>query len=114
MAKTKNRAVKVPSSAKLPKATSSASDDSMRAISKAVADPSRFAVLRKIAHGGCATCGELLEGMDIKAATLSHHLKELESAGLIETAREGKFTRATLKRKVWKNYVSGLKDLLSA
>lgn len=34
--------------------------------------------------------GELGEGMDIAPSTLSHHLKELHRAGLIEMQRRGK------------------------
>jgi ArsR family transcriptional regulator len=39
-------------------------------------------------------------------------MKELESAGLIETEKEGKFVRATFRRKVWKRYLIELKGLL--
>ena len=37
-------------------------------------------------------------------------MKELESAGLIETERKGRFLSATLQRKVWKSYLSELKS----
>ena len=34
--------------------------------------------------------GQLGEGLDIAASTLSHHLKELNRAGLVQMARKGK------------------------
>jgi ArsR family transcriptional regulator len=62
------------------------------AILKALADPRRFEVLERIARSGCAlTCSQTLADLPIAAATLSHHLKELESAGLIRVEREGKY-----------------------
>ena len=94
------------------KKTGEMSVESLLTINKAIADPSRFAVLRKISEGSCASSGDLLVGLQIKAATLSHHLKELEAAGLIDTLREGKSVRAALRRKVWKLYVSTLKRTL--
>ncbi len=87
--------------------------DGILAISRAIADPNRFAVLRRISEGTCTSSVELLEGLEIKAATLSHHLRELEAAGLIMTLREGKSVRAALKRKAWKTYVSALKTVVS-
>lgn len=40
-----------------------------------------------------ASCnvGELAEGLSIVPSTVSHHLKELAAAGLIERVRDGRF-----------------------
>jgi len=62
------------------------------AILKALADPRRFELLEKIVKAGCPLgCAQARAALPISAATLSHHIKELETAGLIEVRREGKF-----------------------
>ena len=59
---------------------------------KALADPKRFELLERLAKASCAlSCSALQPALAIAPATLSHHLKELESAGLIAVRREGKF-----------------------
>lgn len=68
------------------------------AILKALADPRRYELLERIAKAGCPLgCAQALAALPISAATLSHHIKELETAGLIEVRREGKFAYLSLK-----------------
>jgi ArsR family transcriptional regulator len=65
---------------------------------KALADPRRYELLERIAKAGCPLgCTQALAAIPISAATLSHHIKELETAGLIEVRREGKFAYLSLK-----------------
>ncbi len=84
-------------------------EEAMLAISKALADPRRVQVLRKIAGAEGAACMDLRACLAMNPATLSHHMKQLESAGLIATRRDGKFVHATLRRKTWKSYLAHLK-----
>jgi len=44
--------------------------------------------------------GDLGEGMNIVASTLSHHLKELNRAGLIQMERQGKTIQCWVEPKV--------------
>ena len=81
-------------------------------VSKALSDPTRVSILRKIAAGQIR-CGDVRECLGVSAATLSHHMKELERAGLITSQREGRFVNATLEKKAWKQYISELTAMLS-
>ena len=68
------------------------------AILKALADPRRFELLEKIAQANCPLgCAQARAALPISAATLSHHIKELETAGLITVRREGKFHFLSLR-----------------
>jgi ArsR family transcriptional regulator len=93
------------------KPANSLSDRQFRAIARALSDPRRYEILQIIAGKEDCTCAELRETCPISAATLSHHLKELESAGLITIGREGKFAFPTFERDVWKSYLAKLSDL---
>ena len=85
----------------------------LMAISRAIGDPRRFEILRHIAQTDCMACSDLRVQFPISAATLSHHMKELETAGLIDTEKRGRFVDATFQRKVWRRYLGELKRLLS-
>ncbi len=62
------------------------------AVLKALADPKRFELLEKIARANCPLgCAAAHEALAISPATLSHHIKELQTSGLIDVRREGKF-----------------------
>ena len=58
---------------------------------KALADPVRLRLLSMItaAEGGEACVCELTVGFDVSGPTISHHLKVLREAGLIEGDRRG-------------------------
>jgi ArsR family transcriptional regulator, arsenate/arsenite/antimonite-responsive transcriptional repressor len=62
------------------------------ALLKALADPRRFELLERIAKSSCPLgCAQAKSALAISPATLSHHIKELETAGLIRVERVGKF-----------------------
>jgi ArsR family transcriptional regulator, arsenate/arsenite/antimonite-responsive transcriptional repressor len=82
------------------------------AILKALADPRRFELLERIARSSCPLgCTQARDALPISAATLSHHIKELESAGLIHIRREGKFHFLTLRPGVLEGLIALLATL---
>ena len=57
------------------------------------------------------SCAEAKEALCISPATLSHHIKELEAAGLVHVEREGKFIYLSLKSEVWSSLVASLTSI---
>lgn len=85
------------------------------AILKALADPKRFQLLEKIAKAQCPLgCAEARAALAVAPATLSHHIKELESTGLIHAERRGKFVYLSLKPEVWSALIASLAALTPA
>ena len=60
-------------------------------ISKALADATRLRIFEAISASNHMNCGEIVSMRGVTPATVSHHLKILSEAGLIECRREGQF-----------------------
>lgn len=62
----------------------------------ALADPTRRAILARLANGD-ATVGELAEPFEMSLPAVSRHLKVLTEAGLIERSTEAQWRRCSLR-----------------
>jgi DNA-binding transcriptional ArsR family regulator len=91
----------------------------------ALADPTRRAILARLARGE-TTVGELAQPFDISLPAISRHLKVLEHAGLVERAVDAQWRRCRLTgkplleanefleqyRRFWEESLDRLADLL--
>ncbi len=66
------------------------STDRLSTTLQALADPTRRAILARLAQGE-ATVTQLAEPFDMSFPAVSKHLKVLERAGLVEQGREAQF-----------------------
>ena len=74
-------------------------------IAKALSDPRRFALLETIASGReCPQARLCRDFFPLTKATISHHLKELVNAGLVEPEKDGQFMHYRVKRGVLEAY----------
>jgi len=64
----------------------------------ALADPTRRAILARLAKGG-ASVTELAEPFDMSLPAVSKHLKVLERAGLVARGREAQWRPAVLEAR---------------
>lgn len=83
--------------------------DQLAARFKALSDPARLRLLSLIAQRG-EVCGcELVEPLGLSQPTVSHHLKVLYQAGLLERERRGRWVHYRVDQVA----VEGLKEALA-
>ena len=77
-------------------------------IAKALADPRRFAMLEAI--GATNECANqmLCQCFPVSKATISHHIKELTDAGLVESDREGQYMSLRARTDILQAYTAEL------
>ena len=90
------------------------SDAQVQRIARALADPRRYEILQKLSAKDCPTaCMDILQCIGVSPATLSHHMKELETAGLVRCEKKGKFVNYLPQPRVLRAYLDRLKSDLA-
>src|SRR5262245_14564003 len=97
-----------PGSVYLPPQRAMTEDGRVERVAKALADPRRFQILETIAKCDEGGCQSLCEQFPVAQPTMSHHLKELARAGLIETWREGQFVYCRFRSDAVREYLAAL------
>ncbi len=88
-------------------------DNKIAAYAKALAHPARVAILQILLRKNDCICGDIVDELPLSQSTVSQHLKELKSAGLIKGDIEGVRTCYCIDEKEWnlaKQYLNSLFD----
>jgi ArsR family transcriptional regulator, arsenate/arsenite/antimonite-responsive transcriptional repressor len=81
-------------------------------ISKALADRTRLRIFEAISARCDLTCGELVTLRGVTPATISHHLKILTDAGLIECRKDGQFVHSRAVPETVAEYSAALAKIV--
>lgn len=68
---------------------------------KVLGHPARIAILEYIISQKSCICNDLVDEIGLAQATISQHLKELKTAGIIKGTIEGKSVCYCIDEKVW-------------
>jgi ArsR family transcriptional regulator, arsenate/arsenite/antimonite-responsive transcriptional repressor len=69
------------------------------ALFRALGDPARVRIVNMLATAGGEVCGcDLTDGLGLAQPTVSHHLKKLHDAGLLDREQRGEWAYYSLKR----------------
>ena len=71
---------------------------------KVLGHPARIAILDQISRAESCICGELVSEIGLAQATISQHLKELKSIGIIKGNIEGTSVCYCIDYTIWNNY----------
>ena len=82
-------------------------------VSKALADATRLRIFEAISAKKEMNCGEIVSMRGVTPATVSHHLKILQHAGLIDSRREGQFVYSCTVPGVIEAYASALAKIVN-
>src|SRR5277367_577713 len=77
-------------------------------VSKAIADETRLMIFEAISAGKEMNCSEIVAMQGVTPATVSHHLKVLVEANLIECRREGQFVHSRVVPETIREYTQTL------
>jgi ArsR family transcriptional regulator len=82
-------------------------------VARALGDPMRFRIFREIAGKDEVSCRELVARVPVAQPTISHHVKVLSQAGLVEVRKEGAYHFYRARREVLEEHVRLLGDVVA-
>lgn len=75
----------------------------MASLAKALAHPARVAIVETLIKRNSCVCGDLVDELPLSQATVSQHLKELKTAGIIKGTIEGPSICYCIDENAWRD-----------
>lgn len=76
--------------------------DQLARFAKALAHPTRIAILKHLESQSCCFTGDLVDIFPLAQSTISQHLKELKNAGLIQGEVNPPKIKYCINKENWK------------
>ena len=81
---------------------------------KAFAHPARIAILEYLVKTRACICGDLVDELPLAQSTISQHLKELKSIGLIQGDIEGPRINYCINEKAWQEARNDMEEIFGS
>jgi len=78
------------------------STEELAVFAKALAHPTRIAILKYLENQSCCFTGDLVDVLPLAQSTISQHLNELKNAGLVKGELEPPKIRYCINQDTWK------------
>jgi ArsR family transcriptional regulator, arsenate/arsenite/antimonite-responsive transcriptional repressor len=78
-------------------------------VAKALADSQRCEILQRAASAGELCCSGIVSDCGVSQQTISHHLKELYTAGLLDRRKDGQFAYYRFRPETMDAYLTELR-----
>jgi ArsR family transcriptional regulator len=86
-------------------------EDNIVKVAKALSDKTRYRILKEITDKKCFTCGECEEIADLSQPAVSHHLKILIDANLLNSEKNGRFVMVSVNKQTLESFCDSIMDL---
>lgn len=81
-------------------------------ISKALGDVNRLRILKDMSEkGGTIQCSEIMKILELAQPSVSHHIKTLIEAGLIEPEKNGRHYTYILNKSLLERFLKKMKNI---
>ncbi|MGE5846880.1 MAG: ArsR/SmtB family transcription factor [Ignavibacteria bacterium] len=88
-------------------------EDNIVKVAKALSDKTRFKILKEITNKKGFTCGDCEEIAELSQPTVSHHLKILFDANLLNSEKDGRFVLISINKKTLSDFCDTISELTS-
>ena len=92
----------------------SARQNKIAKYAKAFAHPARIAIIEYLVKTKACVCGDLVDVLPLAQSTISQHLKELKSTGIIQGDIEGPRINYCINENAWEEAKSYLVEIMNS